>query len=72
MSVAQVALALATALMTAPIVRAVTSELNGTIGRAWPFSLARCFSPATPGCSRPPVQSAASQPAAPHIWTGRL
>lgn len=54
----QVALAFAVALMAAPVVRTVTFELNNTVGRAWPFALARCQSAATPGCSGQPVQSA--------------
>jgi len=70
-SVIQVAVALGLALVVAPMVRNVTSELNGTVGRAWPFSLARCVSLATPGCGDMFVQSAPG-PSAPHIRTGRL
>lgn len=46
----QIAFALLLALIAAPIVRTVTSELNHTMGRVWPFSIARCHSPTTPGC----------------------
>lgn len=46
----QIAFALLLALIAAPIVRTVTSELNHTMGRVWPFSMARCHSPSTPGC----------------------
>ena len=70
-SVIQVAVALGLALVVAPIVRTVTSELNGTVGRAWPFSLARCVVLATPGCADTSMHSARSQ-SAPHIRTGRL
>lgn len=69
--VMQAVLALAMALIAAPVVRSVTAELNGSVGRAWPFSLTRCVPPATPGCDRVSVRSAAGQPAM-HIRTGRL
>ena len=36
----------------APAVRAFTAELNQSIGLAWPFSLAHCRAPSTPGCGR--------------------
>lgn len=70
-SVVQVAFALGLALVAAPMVRTVTSELNGTVGRAWPFSMTRCLSPMTPGCRDASVQSAAGQPIT-HVRTGRL
>jgi len=70
-SVIQVAVALGLALVVAPMVRNVTSELNGTVGRAWPFSLARCAVLATPGCGDLFMQSAQG-PSAPYIRTGRL
>ncbi len=31
-------------------VRGATAMTNQTIGRAWPFVLARCHAAATPGC----------------------
>ncbi len=65
----QAAVALAIALIGAPVVRTVTSELTGTVGRAWPFSLARCVSLATSGCGDMFVQPARG-PSAPHIRTG--
>ncbi len=70
-SMVQAAFALGLALLAAPMVRTVTSELNGAVGRAWPFSLTRCVSAATPGCHDTSVRSAAGQPAG-HIRTGRL
>jgi len=70
-AVVQAAVALAIALIGAPVVRTVTSELNGTVGRAWPFSLARCVSLATPGCANTFVQSAQG-PSVPHSRTGPL
>jgi len=57
-SMVQAAFALGLALIAAPIVRNVTSELNGTVGRGWPFSLERCSSPATPGCHDGAIRSA--------------
>ncbi len=70
-AVVQVAVALGVALVAAPVVRSVTSELNGTVGRVWPFSLSRCLSLATPGCQDMPMRSATDQQAV-HIRTGRL
>ncbi len=67
----QVAVALVLALVAAPIVRSVTSELNGTVGRAGPFSLERCASFATPGCQDGTARSATDQQTA-HVRTGRL
>jgi len=70
-AVVQVAFALGLALVAAPMVRSVTSELNGTVGRVWPFSLSRCLSLATPGCQDLAMRSATDQYIA-HIRTGRL
>jgi len=70
-SVIQAAVALGLALVMAPMVRNVTAELNNTVGQAWPFSLSRCISPATPGCADTFVRSTRG-PSAPHIRTGRL
>lgn len=67
----QAALALGLALIAAPVVRTLTSELDNSVGRAWPFSLARCASPATPGCGDAAMQAADGRPAW-HIRTGRL
>lgn len=67
--VAQVAFALGLALVAAPVVRTVTAELDNTMGRAWPFSLARCSSPATPRC-RDAASSAGRRLAGP-VRTGR-
>jgi len=67
----QVAFALGFALIAAPIVRTVTAELDATVGRAWPFSLARCSSPEAPGCRDAATRSVESRPAT-HIRTGRL
>ena len=69
--VVQAALALGFALIMAPVVRSVTGELNDTVGRVWPFSLARCVSPATPGCGPGMDRSAEGRPGA-HVRTGRL
>ncbi len=66
----QAALALAIALVGASVVRTVTSELNDTVARTWPFSMTRCASLVTPGCRAMPVRSATGQAA--HIRTGRL
>lgn len=48
-SVVQVAMALVLALVAAPIVRTVTSELSQSVGRTWPFSMEQCVQ-AGPGC----------------------
>ncbi len=69
--VVQAALALGFALIAAPVVRTVTVELDSTVGRAWPFSLARCSSAATPGCSLGAERSAEGRQGA-HVRTGRL
>lgn len=70
-SVVQVSVALGLALVASPVVRSVTSELNGTVGQVWPFSMARCASLATPGCQDVHIRSATDQPMT-HIRTGRL
>lgn len=70
-TLAQAALALGIALVMAPVVRSVTGELNNTVGRAWPFSLARCVSPATPGCDPGMERPAEGRPGT-HVRTGRL
>ena len=67
----QAAFALGFALVAAPIVRTVTVELDNTVGRAWPFSLAQCSSTVTPGCGHGAEWSAKGQSGA-HIRTGRL
>lgn len=46
----QVLLALAIALVLSFPVRSVSIEINHTLGRAWPFSLAHCRTRDTPGC----------------------
>ena len=46
----QTAVALTIALAVAPGLRTITAELNNTVGRVWPFSMARCHAPMTPGC----------------------
>jgi hypothetical protein len=70
-SVVQVGLALAVALIAAPVVRTVTSELNSTVGRAWPFSMAHCSSDATPGCDNRAEQLSRDRSVT-HIRTGHL
>ena len=67
----QMALVLAIALVAAPVVRTVTVGLDATLGRAWPFSLARCHAPASPGCLDRWPPSAMGHPTQ-HIRTGRL
>lgn len=67
----QASVALAIAFLAAPVVRTVTSEINDTVGRAWPFALARCSAPATPGCRDAAAPSVAGRLAT-HIRTGRL
>ena len=67
----QAALALGFALIAAPVVRTVTAELDSTVGRAWPFSLARCSPAATPGCGQGAERSAEGRPGA-HVRTGWL
>jgi len=49
--VSRVAATVICALFVATVVRGTTIELNQSIGRVWPFSLARCAAPDTPGCS---------------------
>ena len=68
---AQMALVLALALVAAPVVRTVTVGLDATLGRAWPFSLARCHAPASPGCFDRSLSSATDHPTQ-HIRTGHL
>ena len=68
--VVQVAFALGLALIAAPIVRNLTSELNETVGRGWPFSLGHCSSAATPGCRDAAALSVDGR--AVHVRTGRL
>ncbi len=67
----QIALGLTIAMVAAPIVRNVTAELNDTVGRAWPFSMARCHAPASPGCRGPSPPTAMAH-STQHIRTGRL
>lgn len=69
-TVVQVAVALAVALVAAPVVRSVTVELNTTVGRVWPFSMARCHAPTTPGCSVQPALDA-NGPYSPLAAVGR-
>lgn len=54
------AVAFAMALLLAPFVRGVTSELNTSLGRVWPFSLNHCISSNTPGCGTAAVAVAAN------------
>ncbi len=67
----QMALVLAIALVAAPVVRTVTVGLDATLGRVWPFSLARCHAPASPGCFERLLPSATGRPTR-HIRTGSL
>jgi hypothetical protein len=46
----RVAAALAIALVFSPMVRTITSELDDSVGRVWPFALNHCHVRATPGC----------------------
>ena len=72
----QMALVLSIALVAAPVVRTVTVGLDATLGRAWPFSLARCHAEATPGCLDRWPPSATGRPTqhirVQHIRTARL
>ncbi len=58
-SVVQVAMALILALVAAPVVRTITSELSQSVGRTWPFSMEHCAEadpecrPAGPGLPGP-------------------
>ncbi len=45
-----IAFSLAVAMLAAPLIRAATAELNQSLGTQFPFSLAHCHVPATPGC----------------------
>lgn len=67
----QVAVALGLALIAAPVVRGTTVALDSTLGRAWPFSLARCSPPAAPGCREEAAESV-GRPVAGPARTGRL
>ncbi len=68
-SVVQVAMALILALVAAPVVRTVTSELSQSVGRTWPFSMEHCAQadlqcrPAGPRLPEPqsPLHSLASR-----------
>ncbi len=62
----QIALTVAIALGGASLTRSVTTELNQTVGTVWPFSLAHCYGPATPGCE-PQERRSAGEWAE---WTG--
>lgn len=66
----QMALVLTIAMVAAPVVRTVTVGLDATLGRAWPFSMARCHVPASPGCFDRLLPSAGYPTQ--HIRTGRL
>ncbi len=46
----RLAMALACALVAGVVVRNTTFVLNRTVGEVWPFVLARCVAPDTPGC----------------------
>ncbi len=48
-SVTQVAMALILALVAAPVVRTITSELSQSVGQTWPFSMEHCAQ-ADPEC----------------------
>ena len=50
-SVVQVAMALILALVAAPVVRTITSELSQSVGTTWPFSMEHCTQ-ADPDCRR--------------------
>jgi hypothetical protein len=58
----RVAAALILALVLSPVVRTVTSELNHSLGHAWPFSLSHCHVSATPGCNEDDAARAAVSP----------
>lgn len=47
---AQVVVALVTALIFAPVVGSITAGLRQTMGHAWPFSLERCAAQSAPAC----------------------
>ena len=50
-ALARIALAVVIVLGGALLTRSVTTELNQTVGTMWPFSLASCYGPASPGCA---------------------
>lgn len=58
--VAAVLVAVGIALLCSTVVRTVTAELTGTMGRVWPFSLAQEGKHCSPGC--PGVRVTAGMP----------
>ncbi len=58
----QMVLVCAIALIAAPVVQTPTVGLGTTLDRAWPFSLARCHVPASPGCLDRLLPSATGHP----------
>ncbi len=52
----RLAMALAFALAAGMLVRDTTFVLNRTAGEIWPFVLARCAAPDTPGCRPCPAR----------------
>jgi hypothetical protein len=59
----RVAAALAIALVFSPMIRTITSELDNSVGRVWPFTLNHCHVRATPGCDLDTGGPAAATPA---------
>lgn len=45
------AVALVVALAFSPVIRGITADLTGSMGRVWPFVMERCRAEATPGCA---------------------
>ena len=66
-----VAAALAAAMVLAPFARAITVDLDNTLGRAWPFSISRCHVRATPGCAFGEFEAGASATAEPRRQASR-
>lgn len=70
-SMVQIALALVIALVAAPMVSTVTSAMDDTVGRVWPFSLEHCQWTAISKCSmQAPERITSAFP--PHVRTGPL
>jgi hypothetical protein len=55
-------------LFVATLVRGTTIELNQSVGRVWPFSLARCAAPDTPGCDLSGVRQHPTRMGAGTCW----
>lgn len=45
------AVALVVGLAFSPVIRGITTDLNASLGRVWPFVMEHCRAESTPGCA---------------------